>query len=185
MKYPWYEIIQLSDAIHILQGDIILACPVIIPPINYKKGSTPKVDVFEYNVIVMTQSCDLENDKVNIVLVCPYYTWSEFIKDDPSVQSQKGKEKLWDNLKKGAEPAYHLLMSDNEGILKEPIIVVFNDIFGIHISTLREHLKQFKNRLRLLPPYREHLSQAFARYFMRVGLPQNIPSFSVQFPSSK
>ncbi|MBD5492017.1 MAG: hypothetical protein HDR16_07880 [Lachnospiraceae bacterium] len=34
----------------------------------------------------------------------------------------------------------------------------------------------FKNgkRLRLCPPYREHLSQAFARYFMRVGLPVNI-----------
>lgn len=28
--------------------------------------------------------------------------------------------------------------------------------------------------LRLLPPYREHLSQAFARYFMRVGLPQDL-----------
>jgi hypothetical protein len=26
-------------------------------------------------------------------------------------------------------------------------------------------------RFRLLPPYREHLSQAFARFFMRVGLP--------------
>jgi hypothetical protein len=29
-------------------------------------------------------------------------------------------------------------------------------------------------RVRLLPPYREHLSQAFARFFMRVGLPQPI-----------
>jgi hypothetical protein len=26
-------------------------------------------------------------------------------------------------------------------------------------------------RPQLLPPYREHLSQAFARFFMRVGLP--------------
>ena len=32
-------------------------------------------------------------------------------------------------------------------------------------------------RLRLLPPYREHLGQAFARYFMRVGLPVDIPPF--------
>lgn len=31
-----------------------------------------------------------------------------------------------------------------------------------------------KQRLRLLPPYREHLSQAFARYFMQVGLPVNV-----------
>jgi len=30
---------------------------------------------------------------------------------------------------------------------------------------------------RRLPPYREHLSQAFARYFMRVGLPQDITPF--------
>ena len=29
-------------------------------------------------------------------------------------------------------------------------------------------------RLRLRPPYREHLSQAFARFFMRVGLPQPV-----------
>ncbi len=29
-------------------------------------------------------------------------------------------------------------------------------------------------RLRLLPPYREHLSQAFARFFMRVGLPVQV-----------
>jgi hypothetical protein len=26
-------------------------------------------------------------------------------------------------------------------------------------------------------PYREHLAQSFARYFMRVGLPVNIPPF--------
>jgi hypothetical protein len=29
--------------------------------------------------------------------------------------------------------------------------------------------------LRLCPPYREHLAQAFARFFMRVGLPIPIP----------
>lgn len=29
--------------------------------------------------------------------------------------------------------------------------------------------------LRLHPPYREHLSQAFARFFLRVGLAGDIP----------
>jgi hypothetical protein len=32
-------------------------------------------------------------------------------------------------------------------------------------------------RLRLRPPYREHLSQAFARFFMRVGLPHDAKTF--------
>ena len=31
-----------------------------------------------------------------------------------------------------------------------------------------------RDRPQLLPPYREHLSQAFARFFMRVGLPAPI-----------
>lgn len=31
-----------------------------------------------------------------------------------------------------------------------------------------------QSRLRLRPPYREHLSQAFARFFMRVGLPTGV-----------
>ena len=33
----------------------------------------------------------------------------------------------------------------------------------------------------LLPPYREHLSQAFARFFMRVGLPLDIAPFHKKF----
>jgi len=37
--------------------------------------------------------------------------------------------------------------------------------------------KKKGKRLRLLPPYREHLSQAFARFFIRVGLPVDIPQF--------
>jgi hypothetical protein len=32
-------------------------------------------------------------------------------------------------------------------------------------------------RLRLRSPYREHLAQAFARYFMRVGLPHDARAF--------
>jgi hypothetical protein len=37
------------------------------------------------------------------------------------------------------------------------------------------HVEKLGNRLRLCPPYREHLAQAFARFFMRVGLPSDIP----------
>lgn len=48
------------------------------------------------------------------------------------------------------------------------------NVYGIHYSTLENIVKKQNKRIRLLPPYREHLSQAFARYFMRVGLPQDI-----------
>jgi len=54
------------------------------------------------------------------------------------------------------------------------LVVDFKNVYSINRSTLNDTVKNLKNRIRLLPPYREHLSQAFARYFMRVGLPQDI-----------
>ena len=53
-------------------------------------------------------------------------------------------------------------------------IVDFNNIYTIPKNLAKEIAKQNKIRLRLCPPYREHLSQSFARFFMRVGLPINI-----------
>jgi hypothetical protein len=47
----------------------------------------------------------------------------------------------------------------------------------LNVLLVREFANAAGHRLRLLPPYREHLSQAFARLFMRVGLPADIPPF--------
>jgi hypothetical protein len=69
--------------------------------------------------------------------------------------------------------AYHLL-NKHEGLFEDYLIVDFKNVYGIHRTTLEEIIKNMDKRIRLLPPYREHLSQAFARYFMRVGLPQDI-----------
>jgi hypothetical protein len=43
-----------------------------------------------------------------------------------------------------------------------------------------EAIIKVKPHKRLLPPYREHLSQSFARYFMRVGLPVDIPKDEIK-----
>jgi hypothetical protein len=54
-------------------------------------------------------------------------------------------------------------------------VVDFHDVFARPREML-ESLLRHRNepRPQLLPPYREHLSQAFARFFMRVGLPTNV-----------
>ena len=53
-------------------------------------------------------------------------------------------------------------------------IVNFDIVEKIPVKALKKYARKIKNRLRLLPPYREHLSQAFAKYFMRIGLPSDI-----------
>ena len=56
-------------------------------------------------------------------------------------------------------------------------VVDFHYVYTVPRNFLESLLEQRgQTRLRLLPPYREHLSQAFARFFMRVGLPVPITS---------
>jgi len=53
----------------------------------------------------------------------------------------------------------------------------FRRVYSLPVAFVRMQAEKSLPHLRLLPPYREHLSQAFARFFMRVGLPLNIPPF--------
>jgi hypothetical protein len=170
--YPWYEVVNKDAPLE--QGDFIQECPIVIPPQELRYDTAIEVDAELYNVIVMSQSCDLVAGKVELVLVCPYWTLDEFEEQDASYKSAKMKE----NLRRGNIHGYHLLKECPENDFKLGLIVVdFRNIYSIPFNFLKDFAASNEKRLRLLPPYREHLSQAFARFFMRVGLPIDIPSF--------
>ncbi|HAC16347.1 MAG TPA: hypothetical protein DCE78_10455 [Bacteroidetes bacterium] len=176
MSYPWYKVITESS-MDLNQGDLIPNCPIVIPPSEITSEGYTDVDFKEIDSIIMTQSCDLSHEKVEIVLVCPYYSLSQFLANLPSdqVRSNKAKRKVIEQLRKGYLPSYHLLNKDVETPnLDEWQVVDFRNVYGIHFSSLLSIVDKLDRRVRLLPPYREHLSQSFARYFMRVGLPQDI-----------
>lgn len=60
--------------------------------------------------------------------------------------------------------------ADADGLSQDFLIVDFHEVFGLPIVFLRNWVRaRGAKRLQLCPPYREHLSQSFARYFMRVG----------------
>ena len=86
-----------------------------------------------------------------------------------------------ESLRQGKEPALHLLhrVSLCQEQSSEFYVVSFRHIYSIPKRYVKALIKN-KVRKRLLPPYREHLSQSFARYFMRVGLPTNIPKDEIK-----
>ncbi len=51
-------------------------------------------------------------------------------------------------------------------------IIDFRTIYTLPKDFVLAFSGKLGKRVRLLSPYKEHLSQAFARYFMRVGLPR-------------
>ncbi len=178
-RYPWHEIVEGDD---VEQGDIFEACPVFViaRPISFKEfDSTPIVatfDVLERDVIVMTQSCDLvkNNPKVQEVLLCQVWNLDEMSGESEYVHSTKGREEI----RQGKHPGYHMLNASTVPDFERQIrLVDFHRVFSLPLDFLRGWAQARGPRLRLLPPYREHLGQAFARYFMRVGLPVDIPAF--------
>ncbi len=157
------------------QGDYLLDCPVPIFPANY--GSSPSessVEIARGNVIVVTQSCDLENNKVKMVSLCPIYTIAEFT----STNDKKKLAAHLEEIRRGKFEALHMLSSpQNPENNLDVRIVDFREIHSLPVQFLNTHAANLGKRWRLKSPYLEHFSQAFARFFMRVGLPSAIQKF--------
>jgi len=170
--YPWYSRLKSDEPIQ--QGDIITDCQLVQPCIEAKETNQQlDADLKISDIIIMSQSCDLLAKKISLVSVCPIFTLTELGEKFADYHQPGMKEKL----RKGWIVGYHLLnkcsIRDNEDYL----VVDFKNVYGVPLAFLEKLAYSRKNRIRLLPPYREHLSQAFARFFMRVGLPIDIPSF--------
>lgn len=176
-NYPWYAIAQNTDCIE--QGDVLRSWPVIIPEEWIEGTGDVDSDIEEYNMIIMSQSCDIQHNKIDNVLVCPLLVLDELGRYTSSGDRNK--------LKKGEIIAYHLLNKCELGELTECglqdligkyLVVDFRNAYSIPLKFLIDGVDaRSEKRLRLLPPYKEHLSQAFARFIMRVGLPDEIPDF--------
>lgn len=172
MPESWYEAVT-EDGLE--QGDILYGFPIVRAEIEgahvrqILDGKLPQVasEIDIVDTIIMTQSCDLSNDKTSTVILCPIW--------NPDRLEDVGRNKL-NSIRAGREHSWHLLNKDDD--LDIPFTLVeFSRLFMANKTAVFEFASAIPNRPRLRPPYKEHLSQAFARYFMRVGLPSDIPRF--------
>lgn len=87
-NYPWYAIVEGKEPLR--QGDFINSCPIVIPRANIELGKVT-AEVMEYDVAIMSQSCDLEQRKIDLVLVCPVWLLSEFEKGNEFFEVRRVK----------------------------------------------------------------------------------------------
>lgn len=99
MQYPWYQAIYNTSDLQ--QGDFIPDYPIVVPPDTIKEGEKTEIEIKQIDSVILSQSCDLVNNKVEIVLVCPFYPLNTFIESLPEEQtrSKKAKDKIKQNLK--------------------------------------------------------------------------------------
>jgi hypothetical protein len=187
-EYPWYEVVEGDD---LQQGDFIDDCQVLIP--NYALTDSVEEEISStlsiyqldanadfYDVIIVSQSCDLENVKVDNVLVCPRWSYSEAAKVNPKFRSKDTFERI----KKGIEYRYCFLdKCEFPDFTFGLQIVDFNNVFSIPYSVMKQIALSKSKRIRLGSPYREKLAQAFAYFHMRVALQNDLPGWDIIKPT--
>lgn len=110
--------------------------------------------------------------------------WKEQRQQEEKSASRGEFQKLADAIRKGFKWNLHLLKDDDvDGVETSQRVVDFYDVHTIP----RLFLERFNEargvpRLRLEPPYREHLSQSFARFFMRVACQPTLRRFGYLRP---
>jgi hypothetical protein len=159
----------------ILQGDLLHRCAVPIVGQRFGLGDTEEeIAVEERDLIIITQSCDLASNKAFFAALCQVHRLPDFEQISPHF-AQKGE---WEKVRRGRVEGLHMLASPEKPDENRMALVVdFRQIFSLPVGYLQRHADALGDRWRLQSPYVEHFSQAFARFFMRVGLPVQIPPF--------
>lgn len=166
----WYNLKQ--ENLPLEQGDIIKDTKVIVSSYELLKGQTNEANVATHDVIILSQSCDLQHvGKTNWVMVARLLDVHELF----PVLSNSAKSKI-NTIIKGYVPNYHMIECCKiQGHEFDQKIIDFREVFSVPIQYMRELASEkIDGIVTLNSPYKEHLSQAYARFFMRVGLPTNI-----------
>jgi hypothetical protein len=74
--FPWYESVEGEE---LQQGDLLNDCPAPVHHTATEPSAEP-LEVPVWNVIVMTQSCDLGSKRaLPRVMVCPVWDVAQFL----------------------------------------------------------------------------------------------------------
>lgn len=173
----WFSVVEGEE---MEQGDLLPGCPV---PIVQKLGELAdgeEVDVVVelHDLCVLTQSCDLLNAKVESILLARVASWDDVVAAKDKDSGYAGA-KMRKKVREGLQPALCLLHRRRQEPKLPWSVVDFHHLFVLPRKVVAEHARALGQRLRLDSPYREHLAQAFARYFMRVGLPHDAINFEL------
>lgn len=195
----WYQ--EVDAAAELTQGDTIADCLLVgwDPDVEFTSvdPADPQtlesaVVFYRNDVVVLTQACDLEQRKVDSVVVCPWETvsnhrrnWEAAWKSEKQALGKKSDDRAaaeaWNNVKReiarGSIP--HLVQLEpfkGAALHTDHRIVDFREVRTVPRSFLEKLLRdRGGQRLRVVPYHSVVLSRRFGDFFSRPPLPDRVP----------
>ena len=150
------------------QGDILDGCPLVFwadQTCEVAEGDKPQS--VQARVIILTQACDLANDKTARAIVAVVHNAAHL------VQTGRVKEKfIRDNVRKGQVYGWYFLPAHASCSGFPESLVDLRDLHTVPRALLEGLRDQGKLVCRLITPYREHLAQHYSVTYSRIGLPE-------------
>jgi hypothetical protein len=149
------------------QGDLIDGCPAQDLATTPTDLPVPSGVAYEYRrVIVLTQTCDLANQKTTVVNVAEVFGAQQLVDAKllkaADVKGPLRAGRIWG--------MYFLPASIDHGL--EEMVVDFRRLHTVRLDLLLGLCRGGGRRGRVVTPYREHLAKHFADTFSRIGLPR-------------
>ena len=130
---PWWT---LATGEGLMQGDYLPHCLVPHFRPDFGPHTTAPVSVEERDCVVLTQSCDLENNKAVLVALCPVFSLPDF----EAVNKQFAQKGGWERVRQGRVEGLHLLASPTEPANNRASFVAdFRQIYSLPVGYLRSH----------------------------------------------
>jgi hypothetical protein len=148
------------------QGDIIDGCPILqVAGFDSDNVDPLEIGCSANQVIVLTQTCDLANDKTTVVVVAHILTAQSLV-DKHVLKSAEVRGVIRAGRVFGL---YYLPKSAELGLPEA--IVDLRQLHTVRLDLLLALCRKGLRRARVQPLYREHLAKHFADTYSRIGLP--------------
>ena len=158
-----YERLLVGDALS--QGDILDKCPLLLwEMMPSPTGFEPAAATIRVRAVVLTQACDLAQEKATRVLVAVVHSARHLV--DRGVVTAKT---IRDQIRTHRVYGWYFLP---KGPAVEESIVNLRNLHTIPRAMLEQLAREGKRVCRICTPYREHLAQHFSTTYSHIGLPQ-------------
>ena len=150
------------------QGDLIDDCPLIAirtwPP---DPGPDIPSESWTIRVVVLTQACDLAQEKTSRVVVAPVHEATELV-----AKNILKAGTIRDQVRRGQFFGWYFLPAAPAPIQLAESIVDLRELHTIERRTLEYLVGAGKRVCSMRTPWREHLAQHFGTTYTRIALPE-------------
>jgi hypothetical protein len=161
----WYKVV---DERHLEQCDLLPNVPVLtitnMPQPDEIDKWEPEAEPVYTDLIVVSQTCDLDRTDFNTVLLARYQSWTKIVQAADQARDKNRRRQL----RKGQVGGQIVLPPHTEGVVElDWSVIDLKSLYTLSKNYLEACTVSMGSRLRVLPPYRQGIIGTFSGWINR------------------